>query len=73
MQGGMPKAPKKPVCAKCGAALGTAARTVIEDLWHCEKCTYELDYPDRDVQSVKRKRAAPLQDETLFPLPPVRK
>jgi ribosomal protein L37AE/L43A len=70
MQGGNPKAPKKPVCQKCGANVATAARTVINGLWMCAKCTYEHDYPDRALAPQKRKKAAPIQEETLFPLPP---
>lgn len=69
MQGGQPRAVKKPSCVKCGVVLGPTGRTIIGGRWHCAKCTYELDYPDKEIQPTKRKRAAAIQEETLFPLP----
>lgn len=70
MTGGNPKAPKKPTCHKCGASLGSGAKAVIEGLWTCAKCTYEHDYPDAKPASTRHRRALPLQEETLFPVPP---
>lgn len=45
---------------------------VIDSQWTCPACAYKHDYPDKEVQPVPRVRAAPIQKETLFPLPPPR-
>lgn len=71
MQAGNPKKPKPPTCHKCGTNVATAPRTIIDGLWTCARCTYEHDYPDREVVPVPRRRVSALiQEETLFPLPP---
>jgi ribosomal protein L37AE/L43A len=72
VQSGAPRSARKPVCHKCGASLGTGPKTIIQGLWTCAKCTYEHDYPERQPGLAKRPRPVPIQEETLFPLPPKR-
>jgi tRNA(Ile2) C34 agmatinyltransferase TiaS len=69
MQGGNPKKPVKPYCAGCGVSLGSGSKSVINSLWHCARCTYIHDYPEKATEVVPRKRAAPLQEEKLFEIP----
>lgn len=61
----------KLICSRCKRTIpSTGARAVIEGSFVCARCTYEHDYPDREVVEPVRHRAKPLQKETLFPLPP---
>jgi hypothetical protein len=61
--------PQSPTCYRCKRSLGLGPKTVIGGWWYCEACTYEYDYPDKETKGEKRRRALPLQEETLFPLP----
>ena len=62
------KKPKPPTCP-CGQVLATGPKTFWDGAWRCEKCTYARDYPDAEIKKEPRRRAAPLQSETLVPLP----
>lgn len=63
---------RAPSCS-CGQSLATGAKTFWDGAWHCEKCTYERDYPDRTiVPEPRRKKSVPLQEEKLFDVAPKR-
>ena len=53
----------------CGQSLATGPKTFWDGAWRCDKCTYERDYPNAEIVPAPRLRPAPLQAETLFPLP----
>jgi hypothetical protein len=63
---------RTPCCLTCGAALGRT-RLVLDRRWACPDCAYEREYgpTERKTLPVKppRRETAPLQSETLFPLP----
>jgi tRNA(Ile2) C34 agmatinyltransferase TiaS len=62
-------ATRAPVCHDCGSSLGgRAPRLFIAGQWRCPDCVYENEY--RKTERIKRRRAAPFQEERLFPLPP---
>lgn len=60
--------PRAPMCP-CGQSLATGAKTFWDGAWRCERCTYKRDYPNAEILQAPRRRAAPLQEETLFRLP----
>lgn len=60
--------PKAPQCP-CGQSLATGPKTFFNGAWRCERCTYEHDYPDREITPEPRRRSLPPQEERLFPLP----
>ena len=57
------------ICADCKKPI-TGAKTVIHEMWHCARCTYIHDYPNKEIVERKRIRARPAQTETLFEPPP---
>ena len=65
------KSVKAPSCP-CGRSLATGAKTFWDGAWRCEKCTYERDYPGKEIVPEKRKRSVPLQEEKLFEIAPKR-
>jgi len=60
---------KKIICCVCKKPI-SGGRAVVEGRWHCGDCIYKYDHPGTQVEGTKAQRALPLQDETLFPLPP---
>jgi hypothetical protein len=55
-------------CHDCGCSLGAGPRLFIAGEWRCPDCVYEHEYGP--AERAKRRRAARLQEERLFPLPP---
>ncbi len=59
---------KRLTCARCKKPI-SGARTVIDGVFCCARCTYEHDL-GREATPPTRHRAPPLQKETLFTPPP---
>jgi hypothetical protein len=66
-----PKAkPPGPRCHICRSILH-GAKVVINGLWTCPDCAYELEYgATPTAPSASRRRRLHPQEERLFPLPP---
>ena len=62
---------EKIICFRCKKPI-TGARTVINEQWHCADCTYLIDHPNAVIPERPKRTRVKKQEETLFPLPPVR-
>lgn len=52
------------ICNRCKRE--SAFTMVVDEVWQCSRCTYELEYPDSPLSQLPRPKAPKVQKETLF-------